>query len=94
MSNDGGAVFGTLEQGGAEHRDAFERVFGTPHGVDLAALCAATRTPHVLATTVDELRAALAPAPGLRVVEVRTDRRAAVALHARLGVAVREALGG
>ena len=26
-----------------EHSAVFERVFGTPHGVDLAALCAATR---------------------------------------------------
>ena len=92
VSNDGGAIFGTLEQGGGDHQDAFERVFGTPHGVDLGALCAATRTPHVLVATLAELRAALAPTPGLRVVEVRTDRREAVALHVRLGEAVREAL--
>ncbi|MCW2605846.1 MAG: 2-succinyl-5-enolpyruvyl-6-hydroxy-3-cyclohexene-carboxylic-acid synthase, partial [Frankiales bacterium] len=93
VDNDGGAIFGTLEQGGSEHGAAFERVFGTPHGVDLAALCAATRTPCTQVTTLDELRAALAPASGLRVVHVRTDRHDAVALHARLGAAVREALG-
>ncbi|MCW2779044.1 MAG: 2-succinyl-6-hydroxy-2,4-cyclohexadiene-carboxylic acid synthase/2-oxoglutarate decarboxylase, partial [Frankiales bacterium] len=92
VSNDGGAIFGTLEQGGAGHEAAFERVFGTPHGVDLAALCAATRTPHVRPTTRDELRAALRPAPGLRVVEVRTDRHDAVALHARLVAGVAAAL--
>ncbi len=28
----------TLEQGGTDHADYFERVFGTPHNVDLAAL--------------------------------------------------------
>ncbi len=92
VDNDGGAIFGTLEQGAAGHEAAFERVFGTPHGVDLAALCAATRTPCTTVTTVEELRAALAPAPGLRVVHVRTDRRAAVALHEQLRAAVREAL--
>ncbi len=92
VSNDGGAIFGTLEQGGEGHEAAFERVFGTPHGVDLGALCAATRTPHTAPTTLEELRAALRPAPGLRVVEVRTDRHAAVALHARLGQEVAAAL--
>ncbi len=94
VDNDGGAIFGTLEQGGGDHADAFERVFGTPHGVDLPALCAATRTPCTSVTTLEGLRAALAPAPGLRVVHVRTDRHDAVALHTQLGAAVRTALRG
>ena len=91
-NDDGGGIFGLLEQGGAEHAAAFERVFGTPHGVDLAALCAATRTPHVLATTAAELQAALERPDGLRVVEVRTDRAAGVALDRAVKAAVREAL--
>ena len=49
VNDDGGGLFTQLEQGAAEHAAVFERVFGTPHGVDLAALCAATGTPHVLA---------------------------------------------
>ena len=91
VNNDGGAIFGLLEQGAPDHAEAFERVFGTPHGVDLQALCAATRTPYALATTRAELRAAL-PGDGLRVVEVRTDRGEAVALDRRLREAVAAAL--
>ncbi|MFN2536681.1 MAG: 2-succinyl-5-enolpyruvyl-6-hydroxy-3-cyclohexene-1-carboxylic-acid synthase [Mycobacteriales bacterium] len=79
-NNDGGAIFGLLEQGAPEHAEAFERVFGTPHGVELEALCAATRTPYLRATSLDELRKAIEPSTGISVVEVRTDRRQAVEL--------------
>jgi 2-succinyl-5-enolpyruvyl-6-hydroxy-3-cyclohexene-1-carboxylate synthase len=92
VNNDGGAIFGTLEQGGGAYSGAFERVFGTPHGVDLAALCAATGTPHTAVTNREALAAALRPAPGLRVVEVRTDRSAAVALDRGLREAVARAV--
>ncbi len=91
VNNDGGAIFGLLEQGAPEHAAAFERVFGTPHGVDLASLCAATQTPYLLVEDVAELRAAL-QGPGLRVVEVRTDRDAAVTLDRRLRASVAAAL--
>lgn len=87
VNNDGGAIFGLLEQGAPGHQAAFERVFGTPHGVDLAALCAATATPYVRASTRAELRAALVPDGGLKVVEVRTDRAVAVALDRALRAA-------
>ncbi len=92
VNNDGGAIFGTLEQGSSEPA-VFERIFGTPHGMDLAALCAASGTAFVRAETLTEIDAALAPAPGLRVVEVRTDRTAAVDLDRRLREAVQTALG-
>ncbi len=91
LNDNGGGIFSLLEQGAAEHRGSFERVFGTPHGVDLAALCAAYRVPHTLAATAAELRAALAPAPGFRVVEVRADRGRLRDLHARLRAAVVDA---
>jgi 2-succinyl-5-enolpyruvyl-6-hydroxy-3-cyclohexene-1-carboxylate synthase len=93
VNNDGGAIFGMLEQGGPQHARAFERVFGTAHGVDLAALCAATGTPHVRVDDLVALDDALVPATGLRVVEVRTDRGAAVALDAELRSAVSLAVG-
>ena len=92
VNNGGGAIFGLLEQGGEAYAGAFERIFGTPHGVDLEALCAATATTHVLAATREELRTALVPAAGIRVVEVRTDRQAAMDLDRTLRAAVAGAL--
>ena len=38
VNDDGGSIFATLEQGAPEYADRFDRLFGTPHGVDLAAL--------------------------------------------------------
>ena len=93
VNNDGGAVFGLLEQAGEAYTEAFERLFGTPHGVDLASLCAATGTLHILAATWEDLHAALLPAGGIRVIEVRTDRQSAVVLDRSLRHAVAEALG-
>jgi 2-succinyl-5-enolpyruvyl-6-hydroxy-3-cyclohexene-1-carboxylate synthase len=93
LNDDGGGIFSLLEQGAPEHADSFERVFGTPHGADLGALCAGYRVPHVVATSVPEFRAALKPAPGLRVVEVRVDRSRHRDLHARLRKAVAAAVG-
>ncbi|MDX6217963.1 MAG: 2-succinyl-5-enolpyruvyl-6-hydroxy-3-cyclohexene-carboxylate synthase [Frankiales bacterium] len=87
-NNDGGAIFGLLEQGAPEYASAFERVFGTPHGIDLEALCAASRTTYTRATSLDELRKALDPTPGISVVEVRTDRAQAVELDRQLRAAV------
>ena len=92
INNDGGAIFGLLEQGGEQHASAFERLFGTSHGVDVAALCAATGTPHTRVSDLVALDDALVPAAGLRVVEVSTDRVAAVALDGALRDAVSQAL--
>jgi 2-succinyl-5-enolpyruvyl-6-hydroxy-3-cyclohexene-1-carboxylate synthase len=92
VNDDGGGLFTLLEQGAPEHAAVFERVFGTPHGVDLRSLCAATSTPHAEARSLDELRGELGVPSGLRVVEVRTDRTRSRDLHARLRTAVAEAL--
>jgi 2-succinyl-5-enolpyruvyl-6-hydroxy-3-cyclohexene-1-carboxylate synthase len=94
VNNDGGGIFGLLEPGRREHAASFERVFGTPHGVDLAALCAATRTPYERVSTRQELAAALAPRAGVHVVEVRTDRAHTRAVHEQVRTAVRAALAG
>ncbi|MCT2585638.1 2-succinyl-5-enolpyruvyl-6-hydroxy-3-cyclohexene-1-carboxylic-acid synthase [Actinophytocola gossypii] len=85
VNNDaGGGIFSLLEQGAAEHQESFERVFGTPHQADLAALCAGYGIPHTLAPDREAFRAALRPARGPRVVEVRTTRAPLRDLHARL----------
>ncbi|MEO9220453.1 MAG: thiamine pyrophosphate-dependent enzyme, partial [Mycobacteriaceae bacterium] len=83
-NDDGGGIFALLEQGAPEYAAPFERVFGTPHGTDLAALCAAHRVPHRV-VTVAELPDALAGrSAGIQVLEVRTHRAGLRALHARL----------
>ena len=80
VNDDGGSIFALLEQGAAESPDSFERVFATPHGVDLASLCAGLSVQHRRVRDRASLRRALAePAGGLEVVEAvvrRDDRRA------------------
>ncbi|MEZ0577850.1 2-succinyl-5-enolpyruvyl-6-hydroxy-3-cyclohexene-1-carboxylic-acid synthase [Nocardioides sp. MH1] len=85
VNDDGGSIFSMLEQGAPEHAGPFERVFGTPHGVDLASLCAATRTPHLRVTARPELEQALAtPNGGIEVVEAVVDRAGRRDLDARI----------
>lgn len=88
-NDDGGGIFELLEQGDPQYAGVFERVFGTPHGMDLSALCAAYRIPHQQVGP-EELAAELAgSASGFRVLEVVTDRAGLRELHA----AVRTNLG-
>jgi 2-succinyl-5-enolpyruvyl-6-hydroxy-3-cyclohexene-1-carboxylate synthase len=93
VNDDGGGIFTLLEQGAPGHAGAFERVFGTSHGVDLAALCAATSTEHVRVADVDGLVVELGRPEGVRVVEVRVDRSIHRDLHARLRSVAAAALG-
>ncbi len=74
-NDDGGSIFATLEQGAEQHAHAYERLFGTPHHVDLAALCQSTRTPHWRVDSAAELDHALSsPNGGIEVVEAVVDR--------------------
>ncbi|GAA1954765.1 2-succinyl-5-enolpyruvyl-6-hydroxy-3-cyclohexene- 1-carboxylic-acid synthase [Nocardioides panacihumi] len=79
-NDDGGSIFATLEQGAAAYADRFERLFGTPHGVSIESLCAASRTAYTRVDSLPALEQALAmPNGGIEVVEAvvsRTDRRA------------------
>lgn len=93
-NDDGGGIFTTLEHGAPERVATFERIFGTPTGTDLAALCRAHGVQHQRVASLAELAAALREeAHGIRVVEVPLDRSRHRSAHARLREAAAEALG-
>jgi 2-succinyl-5-enolpyruvyl-6-hydroxy-3-cyclohexene-1-carboxylate synthase len=89
VSNDnGGGIFELLEQGDPRFSDVSSRIFGTPHDVDIAALC---RAYHVEAMQVeaDKLVSVLDQNHReMRVIEVKADRSSLRRLHA----AIRSAL--
>ncbi|NHT16746.1 2-succinyl-5-enolpyruvyl-6-hydroxy-3-cyclohexene-1-carboxylic-acid synthase [Cellulomonas sp. IC4_254] len=95
LNDAGGSIFATLEHGAPERARTFERVFGTPHAVDVAALCAGYGVRHVRVSDEAALAAALAaPGRGTSVVEVRVDRTDRRALGERLTAAARDAARG
>lgn len=89
VSNDnGGGIFELLEQGDPRFSDVSSRIFGTPHDVDVGALC---RAYHVESRQleVDDLADAFAePFEGMRVLEVKADRSSLRALHASIKAAL------
>jgi 2-succinyl-5-enolpyruvyl-6-hydroxy-3-cyclohexene-1-carboxylate synthase len=89
VSNDnGGGIFELLEQGDPRFSDVSSRIFGTPHDVDVGALC---RAYHVDSRQieVDGLADALnEPFDGMRVLEVKADRSSLRALHASIKAAL------
>ncbi len=93
-NNGGGGIFHTLEPGEPLHASAFERVFGTPHDVQLAGLAQAAGWEHILVSSDDEVPAALADPSGIRIVEVPTGRTDLRELHARIRTAVSRAVRG
>ena len=93
--NDGGGIFSFLPQARLPAR-AFERLFATPHRLDLADLAAAARLRWQRLTKASELapalRAALARG-GTEVLLVPGDRAANLARHREVTGAVAAALG-
>ena len=89
VSNDnGGGIFELLEQGDPRFSDVSSRIFGTPHDVDVGALC---RAYHVESRQIeaDQLAGALGePVEGMRVLEVKADRSSLRALHASINAAL------
>lgn len=89
LDNDGGGIFSFLPQRTALDPEHFERLFGTPHGLDLVDLARA----HGVDAGIADVPEALDWKPGVRVLVVQTERDANVALHRRLDEAVAAALG-
>jgi len=95
--NDGGGIFSSLEQGAPQHEAVFERVFGVPLSVDLAEVGRSLGIPSAVASTSEELTAAIDDAVGnggVRVVIAKTvtrEREAATLVNIQR--AVGEALG-
>ena len=90
-NNGGGNIFDFLPVASAADAPAYEQHIVTPSGVDLARVAELAGLAHVLASTLDDLRAAV-ERPGL--VEVRTDRARNVELHGEIVSSLERALFG
>jgi 2-succinyl-5-enolpyruvyl-6-hydroxy-3-cyclohexene-1-carboxylate synthase len=87
VDNGGGGIFSFLPQRETLPEARFERLFGTPQPVDIAAVAAAYGAPVTAIEKAADLAPALAEstaAGGMRVLHARTDRDANVALHHQL----------
>lgn len=91
-SDDGGSIFSTLEQGAPEYSASFERVYATPTGADIGALCAGYGVPHQVVAVPDVTAVLDQDVAGIRVVEVPVDRAGRRDLDLRLSEAVRMAI--
>ena len=96
VDNDGGGIFSFLPQATALPGE-FETLFGTPQGVDIAALGAVHGVPvdDITAggTVVGVVRAAV-DGGGVRIVRLHTDRQRNVALHRAAWAAVAAGASG
>jgi 2-succinyl-5-enolpyruvyl-6-hydroxy-3-cyclohexene-1-carboxylate synthase len=90
VDNDGGGIFSFLPQATID-RAAFERLFATPHRLDLRRLAAAYGVPVTAADNSLDVLALVEHAgarPGIHVVHVSTRRTENVAVHEELHAAV------
>jgi 2-succinyl-5-enolpyruvyl-6-hydroxy-3-cyclohexene-1-carboxylate synthase len=93
LDNDGGGIFSFLPQAGLP--DHFELLFGTPHGVDLAALASVHGLPAQRVEKAGEVVPAVEAAigaGGVRLVIVPTERAENVRRHREAWTAVASAL--
>ena len=75
INNRGGGIFEHLPI--AQHEPPFEEFFATPQEADFAKLCAAYGVDHVLVNDWAHFVSLISalPASGMRVLELRTDRK-------------------
>lgn len=87
VANDnGGSIFATLEHGHPTHSSSYERIFGTPHDVDIERLATATGASYARVETAEQLDEVLAEPPlGIQVVEAVIDRRLRRVLDNQIG---------
>jgi 2-succinyl-5-enolpyruvyl-6-hydroxy-3-cyclohexene-1-carboxylate synthase len=93
LNNDGGGIFSFLPQ--ARHPGHFEKLFGTPHGLDFEPVASLYGGTYRLARDSATLRACVGEAisrGGLQIVEIRTRRDRNVELHREAWEAVASAL--
>jgi 2-succinyl-5-enolpyruvyl-6-hydroxy-3-cyclohexene-1-carboxylate synthase len=98
INNDGGGIFGHLPV--AKFNPPFEEYWATPQRVDFSRLCSAYAVGHEEVATPAQLTERLkvhVGSPGVRVMEVRTDRTRDAATRQRLfamaALAAGEAIG-
>lgn len=97
VHNDGGGIFSFLPPATALPPARYEQLFGTPHGVDLAALARVHGAQVAEVSRSADLEPAVElalAAGGLHVVVARTDRMANVGVHDAVHAAVAAALVG
>lgn len=76
INNNGGGIFGMLPI--AKFEPPFEDFFATPQDINFAQMCATYNLEHELITSWEQLKQRLNPLPekGIRVLELRTNRKA------------------
>jgi 2-succinyl-5-enolpyruvyl-6-hydroxy-3-cyclohexene-1-carboxylate synthase len=87
VNNDGGGIFHFLPVAGAVGADAFERVFGAPHGLGFAHAAHQVGLAYHAPQTAEAFASAYGKAVRSgrsALIEVRTERAANRALHAAL----------
>lgn len=89
INNNGGGIFSFLPQ--ARFPERFEKIFGTPHGLDLKKVASVYDLEHVVVADLDDLPRAIKSEES-RVIEVKTDRAINVELHQELQHAVTQAI--
>lgn len=93
INNDGGGIFSFLPQ--ASSPKHFEKLFGTPHGLDFAPVAMLYGATYQRASDSQSLRGGISAGmsgKGLHIIEYRTDRVRNVELHRGAVSAVGRAL--
>ena len=93
VNNDGGGIFSFLP---AARHAAFERYFGTPHGLTFAPVASMYGIPHSIPGTMEEVAgraAASLRSRSTEVIEIRTDRVENRAWHQALWDEIQQTIG-